>query len=328
MSETIGAGILIALFLMVSVFTFLDLINTWADHAAAGESVNLRLSDTIKNRIDVGSTSETGQSCLVYTAQVQNNGEVTISDFTQVDLLVDYTNTSDSRVVSRLVYLTDWTVSIAPDRRDQNFWNPDEVATFSFTLPSQLKSNEWGTPLLSTPLGVVDSGYFACICRIGDTGFTNATIEAADSGGEGDGLELDPTNALSNGVGFARNVGGDGDRHRLYNYGFSFHSACEIAGIEIRLDWWLDATGSGNSIGVELSWDGGSSWTAAKTDTVESTSEHTAILGSPTDTWGRTWALTNFTNANFRTRITMNGADGRTYFVDWVPVKVHYWPGS
>ena len=92
------------------------------------------------------------------------------------------------------------------------------------------------------------------------------------------------------------------------------------------MDWWLDSLGGSNSMDVELSWDGGTSWTAEKTDTVESTTEHTTILGSSSDTWGRTWAATEFTNASFRARLTTNGVGGRNYFLDWVPVKVYYAP--
>ena len=34
-----------------------------------------------------------------------------------------------------------------------------------------------------------------------------------------------------------------------------------------------------SSMSVELSWDGGSTWTAAYTDTAESRTEHTGVLG-------------------------------------------------
>ena len=55
---------------------------------------------------------------------------------------------------------------------------------------------------------------------------------------------------------------------------------CLISGIEVRLDWWLDRTTGTNSMSVELSWDGGASWTAMKTDTTETTSR----------AHGRSWA--------------------------------------
>ena len=91
------------------------------------------------------------------------------------------------------------------------------------------------------------------------------------------------------------------------------------------MDWWLDATSGTNSMDVELSWDGGTSWTAAKTDAQETTSEHTVTLGAAVDRWGRAWSLSEFDNSNFRVRLTSNGtANPRDFYLDWVPVKAHY----
>ena len=55
------------------------------------------------------------------------------------------------------------------------------------------------------------------------------------------------TNAYGNGSGNASNINGAGDRHRYYDYGISIPGGCDIAGIEVRLDWWLDKTNSTNS---------------------------------------------------------------------------------
>ncbi len=120
-----------------------------------------------------------------------------------------------------------------------------------------------------------------------DTGFLNPTAQAADTGGDGDGFESSPTNAFADAGGNAGNVDGAADRHRFYDYGISIDSTCTISGFEVRLDWWLDSTSGISSIDVELSWNGGTSWTTAKTDTVESTTEHTTTLGGSADTWGR-----------------------------------------
>ncbi len=163
-------------------------------------------------------------------------------------------------------------------------------------------------------------------CTAGDTGFLSATAEAADTGGDGDGFESNPTGAFADAGGIASNINGNGDRHRYYDYAISIPAGCEIAGIEVQMDWWLDAVNGTNSMDVELSWDGGTTWTAAKTDTLETTTEHTIVLGGPTDTWGRTWSVAETSDASFRLRVTSNGANNRDFFLDWVPVKVYYEP--
>ncbi len=54
---------------------------------------------------------------------------------------------------------------------------------------------------------------------------------------------------------------------------------------------------------VELSWDGGATWTAAQATPTLGATEATFILGSNSDTWGRTWSDTEFTNATSRSRL-------------------------
>ena len=76
---------------------------------------------------------------------------------------------------------------------------------------------------------------------------------------------------------------------------------------------------------VELSWDGGTTWTAAQTTPTLGSSEATFYLGTNTDSWGRTWSSTEFSNANFRVRTTNVSSNlKRDFFLDWVPVQVTY----
>lgn len=168
-------------------------------------------------------------------------------------------------------------------------------------------------------------------CFPGNTGFLNPSANAADTGGDNDGFEINPTYAYDDGGGYASNMNGVEDRHRYYNYNTSVKSSCAIKGIEVRLDWWLESTTGDISMSAELSWDGGASWTAAKTDLQESTSEHTAVLGGSMDTWGRTWSVSQLSNADFRVRLTSNCSGSthcrlRNYYLDWVPVSVYYGP--
>jgi hypothetical protein len=172
---------------------------------------------------------------------------------------------------------------------------------------------------------VPDNTFTTLACFTGDTGFTDPTATATDTGGDGDGFELNPTNAFSDGGGNATNENGADDRQRYYNYGFSISSDCAIEGIEVRLDWWLDDTIGTNSMSVELSWDGGTSWTTAKEDTQETTSEHSVVLGGPADTWGRSWSASELGDVNFRVRLTSSSTSGfRDFYLDWVPVKVYH----
>ena len=159
----------------------------------------------------------------------------------------------------------------------------------------------------------------------GNTGLVSPTAQASDTGGDGNGFEVNPGNALSDGGGNAANNNGAGDRHRFSTYNFAIPPGATIVGIETRLDWWLDSTSGTNSMQVELSWNAGANW-VSKTSTDESTSSgNTDTVGSSADTWGRVWSGSDFSNDNFRVRLTSNSSTAtRDFFLDWVPVRVYY----
>jgi hypothetical protein len=170
-----------------------------------------------------------------------------------------------------------------------------------------------------------------------DTDWQNPSANAADTGGDGDGFERNPTNAYNNNNSYAESRDTCGDpncteRHRYYNYGLDIPSGATIDGIEVRLRWCLDDTGGTNSLGADLSWDGGTNWTSAKTDTYEHRCGgwgggiRQVDLGDDDDTWGRPWSVDDFTNGNFRVRVNASATsnNSRDFRLYWVGVRVHY----
>jgi len=163
------------------------------------------------------------------------------------------------------------------------------------------------------------------------TSWHSPSANMADSGGDGDGFEINPANAYDDDGGQASNMGNGAegdltDRHIYYNYDFNIPPSSTIQGIEVRLDWQLTPVAGENSMSVDLSWDGGTSWTDTMTDTTQTKKEHTFILGGPSDTWGRTWSASDFSNDNFRVRVHCysDTEDNRDFFLDWVAVRVTY----
>jgi hypothetical protein len=170
-----------------------------------------------------------------------------------------------------------------------------------------------------------------------NTGFQSPTANSpvTSSAGDNNGFEVSPANAHANdGVFAVDNNSGTGtqtsctsnrkDKHiyRDYNFGFS---ASAINGIEVRLDAKVDSTSNAPKLCVQLSWDGGTTWTTAKSTPTLTTSEATYILGGNSDTWGRTWTSANFSNANFRVRvISVASSTARDFSLDWIAVNVHY----
>jgi len=171
-----------------------------------------------------------------------------------------------------------------------------------------------------------------------DTGDLNCTANAAvtSSAGDNNGFQTNPGNACTNGNGNATDAnsgnntntscGNTGkDKHLFYDYNVTLPAGATITGIRTRLDAWVDSSSGTRRMCAELSWDGGVTWTSAKTTSNLGTSQNTYNLGGSADTWGRTWTAGNFSNANFRLRITNVGdSTSRDFNLDWAAITVYY----
>jgi len=169
-----------------------------------------------------------------------------------------------------------------------------------------------------------------------DTGYLSPTAQAPGPGGDGNGFEVSPTNAFADDSLVAADMSSGTvgtlvctdparDDHDFFNYGVSVPTGSTITGIEVRLDAYVDLVKNSAAMCVQLSSDGGATWTAAKTTPGLTTSEAIYLLGGSTDTWGRTWTTTDLSNANFRVRITdIATATVRNFSLDWAAVKVYY----
>ena len=154
--------------------------------------------------------------------------------------------------------------------------------------------------------------------------------------GDNNGYEVSPTNAYaSDGLFAVDNNSGTStstsctssgkDKHLFYTYNISLPGTATVQGIEVRLDGKADSTSGSPKFCVQLSWDGGTSWTAAKSTVTLGTTEQTFMLGSATDTWGRTWLPGDFSNTTFRVRvIDVASSTARDFSLDWVAVRVSY----
>jgi carboxypeptidase T len=219
------------------------------------------------------------------------------------------------------------------------FYPPDEV------IPAETSRNRAAVLYLleqaDCPYDVIGKGALYCGGTPPvNTGLLSPSAQAPVTSGSGDndGYQTNPSNAFANDSLFAvdTNSGSNNnssctsnrkDRHTFYNYGISIPGGATITGIEVRLDGQADSTSGSPRFCVQISWDGGTSWTTAKSTSTLTTSEATYLLGGAADTWGRTWASGNFSNANFRVRITdVASSSSRDFSLDWIAVQVSYTP--
>lgn len=219
------------------------------------------------------------------------------------------------------------------------FYPPDEV------IPVETSRNRAAILYLldkaDCPYKVIGKeGQYCSGAPATNTGMKSATAQSAEttSSGDNNGYEINAAGALTNDSLFAiDNNSGSGtntscthvqkDKHRFYNFGFNIPGTALIQGIEVRLDAKADSTSSAPKMCVQLSWDGGASWTTTKSTTTLTTSDATYIVGGPTDNWGIAWTLSMLSDPNFRVRvIDVSSSTSRDFSLDWVAVRVTYTP--
>lgn len=168
------------------------------------------------------------------------------------------------------------------------------------------------------------------------TVYRGPTGQAADTGGDGNGYQTNPANAFSDNALFAVDLDSGSntstsctdagkDRHRFTTFGFSLPAGTGGVGIEIQLQAKVDATNGSPKICVQLSWDGGVTWTATKITSSLSKSEATYVLGTSSDTWGHAWTAAEFNNGNFLVRVIDVASNvSRDFYLDWLAARVTY----
>ena len=164
----------------------------------------------------------------------------------------------------------------------------------------------------------------------------SANAPVTSGAGDNNGFETTPTNAYASDGLFAvdansgtntntscTNTGKD--KHVYYNYNVTLPTGVTIKGIEVRLDAKVSSASSAPKMCVQLSWNGGTTWTTAQSTATLSTTTATYILGGAANTWGRTWAVGDLSNANFRVRIIdVASSTARSFSLDRVAVRVTY----
>ena len=113
-----------------------------------------------------------------------------------------------------------------------------------------------------------------------------------------------------------------------YGYGFSLPAGSAIEGMTVRLDAWVIGTGNGY-FSVELSQDGGNTWTNAKSVPGAgflTLAEASYFAGGSSDTWGTSGDVSKINTDDFRVRVTAqkDGGNVENWYLDWLSVTITY----
>ena len=107
----------------------------------------------------------------------------------------------------------------------------------------------------------------------------------------------------------------------FFDHGFSIREANEITGIAIKLE--VSGSDPGGTIGVQLSGDGGVTWSTIKLTPTLTELDAVVTLGGQGATWGYSWSPSSFTNENFRVRLIANPA-ANTVRVDELQAYIYH----
>ena len=172
------------------------------------------------------------------------------------------------------------------------------------------------------------------------TGLTHCTTGAAETSGAGDnngyennpsrvcvqdGLTAQDTNSGTNTTNSCTSSAKD--KHRFWGYSFGLPATVtSIDGITVTPRISQSNNGGTTWLCLQLSGDGGATWTAPKQVVMTSNSLTTYTFGGAGDTWGRTWAVGEL-GAGFRVRVIDSSTQSAKDFrLDALGIRVTYTP--
>ena len=104
-------------------------------------------------------------------------------------------------------------------------------------------------------------------------------------------------------------------------------SVSSVEGITVQARMGTSSSTGTYGICVELSWDGGTTWTTARRVLFSTRVQTTYTIGGAADTWGRSWTAANLDTGSFRVRITdVSSNTTRRFDLDYLGVSVDYTP--
>ncbi|MCH2518168.1 MAG: hypothetical protein MK210_08185 [Dehalococcoidia bacterium] len=165
MGTILGGFIVISSFLVASALMF----NSFLVGSLAQSQSMKDMTRTNSSREGSG-LNITGAA--VYTAggsdvwvHVDHTGSQTVADFSEMDVIIQYTDTSDNLILNHLGYNAgglddnEWTVGVTgvqPDSFNPRMWDSDEELTVDLRVSPAIKAGTTAWVVVATPWGVND----------------------------------------------------------------------------------------------------------------------------------------------------------------------------
>lgn len=175
MGSAVAGAFIIGTFLVVAALSFTDILGTSATQDDSLRQASELRASQVTAGISVSSTSAVASGGGTdVTVLVYDEGSSSYADFSQMDVLVQYTTDTGDWEVKHLEYVCmqlcggsgdpgqdEWTISsISPDTYNPNVWDPDETATLLLRVVPAAQAGTSATVLVVVPEGIYQSAYF------------------------------------------------------------------------------------------------------------------------------------------------------------------------
>ena len=168
MSVVISGVLIISSFLLASVLMFGTFLTTSNTQAQSIRNLGRLNQQKASSEISITSgtvTSPVTGSGTDMTLLVDNIGSQSVQSFDEMDVIVQYTNSSDGTVLKYLTYSdggagdNQWTypaTGITPDTFNPRMWDPDETITLELRVAPSVKQGTSALVVVSTPKAASD----------------------------------------------------------------------------------------------------------------------------------------------------------------------------
>jgi hypothetical protein len=168
MSSLIPGLLIIASFLVASMIMFGTFLFISTTQSESLKDLGKVSRERVGSAIGISSASITSSapgSSTDITVSVDNTGSQSVADFNQMDVIVQYTDSSDNLVRRSLGYNdsgignNQWTQGVpgvTPDILNPGMWDSDETFTMDLRVAPDVKSGTSAVIVVGTPQGASD----------------------------------------------------------------------------------------------------------------------------------------------------------------------------
>lgn len=163
--------------------------------------------------------------------------------------------------------------------------------------------------------------------KVYDLADNNTGYQPPSTTGETNNNWSTPTNAYSDDGNYAEEDT-IGDAQDYGDFNLTIPAISTIRGIQIIIEGEAGTSGIWVEIGVEVSDDNGSTWSAQKIGRYQASTADIIVFGAANSLWGKSWTASTLDNDHFRVRLTHTNSEsttaGRDLEIDYLAVKVFY----